>query len=268
MANITTIDPANELVHVKIDTNIPDLQLDIQKGDAWVKANYDSGSTTCYVSAQTNSTNEERLSQISFSTNSLTKHIKTPAIQVKQHRKPDTYQFGLCQIRINGEPFEAATSAVTLESKGGSVIVSACAWRNEVTGIPYMDRAIEDDFNISKTYSFIKAGRKYPEENRVEWICKVDRNDTFNDKVGIITVSFDGGSSLIRTKTVSVTVKAKEHTVTEPVLYIDTVSIGNGSTNFDFESYYTLDGFKKPIAELICDKTGIRCVRRIPAWHS
>ena len=260
MANITTIDPANELVHVKIDTNIPGLELsdgDItisspSSGSSWVKV-HDVEDNTFYLSGTTNNDNEERLSQISFSSDVLAKHIKTPTIQVKQHRKPDTYQLGLCQIRLKVEPFEVATSAVTLEAKGGSVIVSACAWKNGVTGVPCADLEVYEDFNISTADTFIKLGKKYPEDDRVEWICKVDRNDTFSDKKGTITVSFDGGGS----NTVHVTVKAKEHTVTEPVLYIDTVSIGNGSTTFDFESYYTLDGFKKPIAELICDKTGI-----------
>ena len=265
MANITTIDPANELVHVKIDTNIPGLELgrdDItissETGTNWVKV-HDVEDNTFYLSGTTNNGNEEKLSQISFSSDVLAKHIKTPTIQVKQHRQPDKYQFGLCQIRINGEPLEAATSAVTLEAKGGVVVVSACAWKNGVSGVPFVDDEVYDNFKISKTYSNIKPGppQWIREDDMVEWRCRVDRNDTFSDKIGIITVLLDGGTSLIRTKTVSVTVKAKEHTVTEPVLYIDTVSIGNGSTTFDFESYYTLDGFKKPIAELICDKTGI-----------
>ena len=273
MANISNIDPANEMLHVKIESNVPDLKYDgfnpkvVHKDPDWLIPHaYDSGNTTYYLSASTNTSNEERLSYFSLSGNSAVLSgitFQTPIIQVKQHRKSETYSFGGCNIRKYGEDLGAESGTTTLPSKGGSVIVSVYPMNsndeNALIGMTDGEvREMKERFKLSKVYSFIKpVGNPYLNEegNRIEWVCKVDRNDTFETKTGIITVSFEYGSAK-KTKSVFVNVTEKEHTDTQPVLYIDEISVNNGANSIDFESYYTFDGVKKPIDNLWCKKEG------------
>ena len=259
-------DLENKFIHCDIETNLPDSNnligtsikpledagkdgyiLDIQKVDDVAEWNISGRTNTLFD--EVNHVYLERETSVYIRSG----ESESPRMTIRQHRKPDDYNFAHFQARLANAPITEEKVDLTIGQKGGRVILSAYSIINNNE-----DRrsARVDDFNLkihnvyAGVISQIGSAHEVDDVNgkRVEWILNISRNDNFDSRNAILFCEFTNENTGKKEfKSITIRQEAREHTYTKPVLNVSATDIDCESHIIEWEAYYTIDGIKQKI---------------------